>query len=469
MNTILIRDGLLVEPNRSWHADILIEGEKIVRVESHIDPDELPKDTTIVNAEGLCILPGLIDAHTHYHLVSRGTVTADSFAEGSRVAAYGGVTTVIDFADHDKRAPLVASSEARIKAMEEGMEIDFALHQGVYGIPKNLKEELISVKERGITALKIFTTYKDVGYLIEQGGLKELFEVAKELNLMVCAHCEDDALIEEIGNNYKGDYKAADHPLLRPAEAEYRAIMALGELAKEVDIPLYIVHLSSARGLDAVHTLRAQGVTLMVETTPHYLLLDDTYLEGEDSSLYVMTPPLRSKKDKLILQDALVAKEIQVVATDHCTFTKEQKNSSKDCRTIFPGVPGSEELLPLIHTFAVASGRMSLSHMVRLLSTAPAKAFGLYPQKGSLEVGSDADIVIFDSEHLWTLSAENLHSAAGYTPYEGFNVVGKAIMTYLRGRLVVGDGIYLSKKGGGKFIEAQESLVFEGFRWGRAS
>ncbi len=464
MNTILIRDGLLVEANRSWHADILIEGEKISRVESRIDLDGLPKDTTIVNAEGMCILPGLIDAHTHYHLVSRGTVTADSFAEGSRAAAYGGVTTVIDFADHDKEKPLVVSSEERIKAMEEGMEVDFALHQGVYGIPKNLKEELRSVKERGITALKIFTTYKDVGYLIEQEGLKELFEAAKELNLMVSIHCEDDTLIEKIGKNYKGDYKAADHPLLRPAEAEYKAIMAMGELAKEVDIPIYIVHLSSARGLEAVRTLRAQGVTLMVETTPHYLLLDDSYLEGEEAPLYVMTPPLRSKKDKLILQDALVAKEIQVVATDHCTFTKEQKGASKDCRTIYPGVPGTEELLPLIHTFAVASGRMSLSHMVRLLSTAPAKTFGLYPQKGSLEVGSDADIVIFDSEHLWTLSATNLHSAAGYTPYEGFKVVGKAIMTYLRGRLIVGDDIYLGKKGSGKFVEAQESLVFEGFR-----
>ncbi len=464
MNTILIRDGLLVEANRSWHADILIEGEKISRVESRIDLDELPKDTTIVNAEGMCILPGLIDAHTHYHLVSRGTVTADSFAEGSRAAAYGGVTTVIDFADHDKESPLVVSSEERIKAMEEGMEIDFALHQGIYGIPQNLKEELQSVKERGITALKIFTTYKDVGYLIEQEGLKELFEAAKELSLLVSIHCEDDTLIEKIGESYKGDYKAADHPLLRPAEAEYKAIMAMGELAKEVDIPLYIVHLSSARGLEAVRTLRAQGVTLMVETTPHYLLLDNSYLEGEEAPLYVMTPPLRGKKDKLILQDALVAKEIQVVATDHCTFTKEQKSASKDCRTIYPGVPGTEELLPLVHTFAVASGRMSLSHMVRLLSTAPAKTFGLYPQKGSLEVGSDADIVIFDSEHLWTLSADNLHSAAGYTPYEGFRVVGKAIMTYLRGRLVMGDGIYLEKKGSGQFVEAQESLVFKGFR-----
>ncbi|MFA5468674.1 MAG: amidohydrolase family protein, partial [Sphaerochaetaceae bacterium] len=258
MNTILIRDGLLVEASRSWHADILIEGEKIARVEPFIDPQSVPQGTTIVNAEGLCVLPGLIDAHTHYHLISRGTVTADGFEEGSRLAAYGGVTTVIDFADHDKSRPLVTSSEERIQAMEEGMAIDFALHQGVYGIPETIKEELEAVKERGISAIKIFTTYKDVGYLIATEGLKVLFETCKALHMMISVHCEDDALITAINDTYKGDYRVADHPLLRPSEAEYRAIMAMGLLAKEVGIPLYIVHLSSAKGLEAVHTLRSQ-------------------------------------------------------------------------------------------------------------------------------------------------------------------------------------------------------------------
>jgi dihydropyrimidinase len=240
--------------------------------------------------------------------------------------------------------------------------------------------------------------------------------------------------------------------------------MDIGKLAKEFDMPFYIVHLSSARGLDAVRELRSQGVSLIVETTPHYLLLDSSFLERDDGPLYIMTPPLRSVEDKLTLQDALVAKEIQVVATDHCSFTKAQKLASDDCRLTFPGIPGTEELLPLIHTFAVASSRMSLSHMVRLLSTAPAKAFGLYPQKGSLRVGSDADIVIFDPEHLWTLSAETLHSEAGYTPYEGFGVAGKAIMTYARGRLIMGDDVYLGTPGEGQFLRAGVPQVYRGFR-----
>lgn len=464
MNTILIKDGLLVESDRSWRADLLIEGEKIARIASHIKLDEVPPDTTVVPADGLCVMPGLIDAHTHYHLISRGTVTADSFAEGSKLAAFGGITTVIDFADHDKTRPLVQSAQDRIAAMSAGMAIDFALHQGVYGIPKALVSELKELKEHGVTTIKIFTTYKNVGYLIEKEGLRELFSACKKLSLMVSVHCEDDELIEQTNQQHTGTYTPADHPLLRPSEAEYRAIMDIGKLAKEFDMPFYIVHLSSARGLDAVRELRSQGVSLIVETTPHYLLLDYSFLERDDGPLYIMTPPLRSVEDKLTLQDALVAKEIQVVATDHCSFTKAQKLASDDCRLTFPGIPGTEELLPLIHTFAVASSRMSLSHMVRLLSTAPAKAFGLYPQKGSLRVGSDADIVIFDPEHLWTLSAETLHSEAGYTPYEGFGVAGKAIMTYARGRLIMGDDVYLGTPGEGQFLRAGVPQVYRGFR-----
>ena len=460
MNTTLIRNGLLVEANRSYKADLLIQGEKIIRIEPQIDVHALPDDTDIVEAEGLCVLPGLIDAHTHYHLISRGTVTADSFAEGSKLAAFGGVTTVIDFADHDKMRPVVSSTQERINAMKQAMAIDFALHQGIYGIHDGIGAELADLVKSGVTTIKIFTTYKNVGYLIEMEGLRDLFRACKEHHIMISAHCEDDSLIEEIQSNHTGGYTPADHALLRPAEAEYRAIKYLGSLAHEVDIPLYIVHLSSARGLDAVRELRAQGVHIVVESTPHYLLLDDSRLQGPEGPLYVMTPPLRSVEDNRILQDALVAHEIQVVATDHCSFTREQKLLSDDCRTIFPGIPGTEELLPLMHTMAVATSRMSLSDLVRILSTAPAQLFGIYPEKGSLAIGSDADIVLFDPELSWTISADQIHSASGYTPYEGFNVAGKAVMTYLRGHLIMGDDVYVGKPGDGRFIGAKSSAVY---------
>ena len=450
----LIKGGLLVDTEWMRHQDIYIEGSKIRRVAPDINPASLPSDTQLIHAEGLCVLPGIIDAHTHYHLVSRGTVTADSFAEGSRLAAFGGVTTVVDFADDDKIS-LKGSADARRKEMAP-MAIDYALHQGVYGYRDDLNKELAELASSGVGTLKIFTTYRDVGYLVEKRDeLKAIFSMANEFGLMVTVHAEDDGIITEIGKGWKGTYKPADHALLRPASAEAAAIRYVGGIAEEIGMPVYIVHLSSKEGLMAVRELRARGVKVIAETTPHYLFLDKSKLEGEEGPLYVMTPPLRTKEDNEALQEALLDGEIQVVATDHCSFTYEQKLASDDCRTIYPGIPGTEELLPLIHTFGLVTGRLSLSQVVNLISTGPAKYFGLYPEKGSLEEGTDADIVLFNPDYSWTLSKDSIHSASGYTAYEGMTVTGKVVMTYLRGRLIMGDGLYLGVEGDGRFLKVR--------------
>ena len=454
MAKILIKDGLLVDTEWQRHQDILIDGSKIVRIAPHIDESALAEDVNIISADGLCVLPGLIDAHTHYHLVSRGTVTADSFPEGSRLAAFGGVTTVIDFADDNKKS-LLSSFDSRRREMRT-MAIDYALHQGVYAYRDDIKKELEEIKAKGIGTIKIFTTYKNVGYLVEKRDeLKEIFKACRDLGIMVSIHCEDDGIITGIEENWKGTYLPKDHATLRPAEAEAEAIRYVGSIAKELDMPLYIVHLSSRLGLEAVRELRSKGVHLTVETTPHYLFLTREKLKGEDGPLYVMTPPLRDEEDNEALQEALINGEIQVVATDHCSFTREQKLSSDDCRSIYPGIPGTEELLLLIHTFGMSGGRLTMSQIVNLLSTGPAKIFGLYPEKGSLEVGTDADITLFDPEYSWTISKDTIHSASGYSAYEGFNVTGKVVMTYLRGRLIMGDNIYLGLNGDGKYLRAK--------------
>lgn len=450
----LIKGGLLVDTEWMRHQDILIEGSKIKRVAPVIDQAQLPSDTAVIDASGLCVLPGIIDAHTHYHLVSRGTVTADSFEEGSRLAAFGGVTTVVDFADDDKHS-LLGSFNARRREMAP-MAIDYTLHQGVYAYRDDIAAELRSIAESGVGTLKIFTTYRDVGYLVEKRDeLKAIFSAAKDLGLLVTVHSEDDHIITEIGRNWKGGYRPIDHASLRPAEAEAEAIKYVGGIAEELDMPVYIVHLSSKAGLEAVRELRSRGVKLICETTPHYLFLDKSKLEGDKGPLYVMTPPLRTKEDNEALQEAVLNGEIQVIATDHCAFTYEQKLESNDCRTIYPGIPGTEELLPLVNTFALSSGSLSLSQVVNLLSTSPAKIFGLYPEKGSLEEGTDADIVLFDPDFSWTLSRDTIHSASGYTAYEGMNVTGKVVMTYLRGRLVMGDGIYLGLSGDGRYLKVK--------------
>jgi len=453
MKRLLVTQGLLVDTEWTRHADILIEDGIIVRIAPKIEINEIDGPVEIVRAHGLAVLPGIIDAHTHYHLESRSTVTADSFAEGSRAAAFGGVTTVVDFADDDKKRSLSVNAKERIAAMSEGMAIDFSLHQGIYSYRPSLKEELLELKELGVKVIKLFTTYKNVGYMIEkEEDLKKIFAICKELDLLVTIHCEDDDLIRSAEKAYKGDYAPSSHPILRPSEAEAAAIRTMGRIALEVGIPIYIVHLSSKAGLEAVRDLRRQGLRVIVETAPHYLFLTNEKLAGNDGALWVMTPPLREEEDRSALQEALLNGEIQVVATDHCAFTKKQKLSSRDSRTILPGIPGSEELLSLVHDFAAKSGRIGLQQVVNLLSTAPAKAFGLYPRKGALRIGSDADFVLFDPDYQWKISDAAIHSASGYSAYSGMTVVGKAMMTYIGGRLIMGDGVYLGLAGNGEFI-----------------
>ncbi|MBQ4501052.1 MAG: dihydropyrimidinase [Spirochaetales bacterium] len=456
MKRILIRNGLVTDDRSSVKADVLIEDGLIKAVGPGIEDSVLQEGDELLDAKGMIVMPGAIDAHTHYHLVSRGTVTCDSFREGSRLAAFGGVTTVIDFADHNKGQDLLQSLAYRQDEMRDGMAIDYTLHQGVYGHGYNstIGRQLEILKSKGVKTLKIFTTYRNTGYLIEnRDDLLDLFRNARRLGMLVCAHCEYNPMIEEISDNWKGDFSPASHALLRPAEAEAKAIEVFGQIALEADCPLYVVHCSSEKGLNAIRDLRKKGLVVYAETTPHYLFLEKSKLNGPDGSLFVMTPPLRERSDNEALQDGVLKGEFQVIATDHCAFTREQKLSSSDCRTIYPGIPGSEEMLALLNTFKDEHPSMTMSDVVRLVSTEPAKLFGIYPQKGSLEVGTDADITILDPSEKWTLTDNNVHSASHYTPYRGFKVCGKVRTTILRGKIIMNDGEYYGEPGEGRFIE----------------
>ena len=453
MNRILIKNGTVTDDRSSVKADVLISDARIEAIGPEIGARDGDK---VIDASGMFVLPGLIDAHTHYHLVSRGTVTCDSFPEGSRLAAFGGVTTVVDFADHNKGQDLLQSLDYRKDEMRDGMAIDYTLHQGVYGhgYDSTIGSQLEKLKAKGVKTLKIFTTYRNTGYLIEnRDDLLDLFRNARRLGMLVCAHCEFNPMIEEISDNWKGDFSPASHALLRPAEAEGKAIELFGGIALEADCPLYVVHCSSESGLNAIRELRKKGLVVYAETTPHYMFLDRSKLEGPDASLYVMTPPLREKNDNKAIQDGVLGGEFQVVATDHCAFTRDQKLSSSDCRTIYPGIPGTEEMFVLLNTFREDHPQMTMQELVGLVSTTPAKLFGIYPQKGSLEVGTDADLVIFDPSPRWTLSDDNVHSASHYTPYRGFGVHGKVRTTILRGKVIMDDGRYFGVPGEGRFVE----------------
>ncbi|MDY4889642.1 MAG: dihydropyrimidinase [Sphaerochaetaceae bacterium] len=458
MIDLLIKGGIVVDGDGQRQTDVLIKDSCIREVGPDIKP---AGECRVINAGGMYVMPGMIDAHTHYHLVSRGTVTADSFPEGSRCAAFGGVTAVVDFADHDKKTSLLGSTKERLQEMKGQMAVDYALHEGVYGMKDQIELELEHLKDFGVTAIKLFTTYKNVGYMIDNPDeLDRLFSCCRSLKIMVCVHCEADDLIQKINESWNGSYLPKDHALLRPAEVEARGIQIVGELALKHHMPLYIVHLSSEKGLSMVRNLRSRGAHLVVETTPHYLFLDRSKLEGPKGPLYVMTPPLRDREDNLALQGALVNGEIQVVATDHCSFTYEQKLESHDCRTIYPGIPGTEELFVLLHTFAVQSGRIPVEKAVSLVTENPARAFGLYPRKGAIKPGSDGDVVIFDPREEWVISNKNIHSASGYSVYDGFHVMGKVKMTIRRGEILVENGQYFGKPGSGVFLKAGASEYY---------
>ena len=461
---LLIRNGFIVDTEWSRREDILVKDGKIIRTGKSIPASLLPPDTEIVDADGLLVMPGFIDAHTHYGLVSRGTVTADSFKEGSRCALSGGVTTVVDFADDDKVHSLKECADMRIKEMiEGGMAVDFSLHQGVYHIGKTTEKDLEELAEFGVKTIKIFTTYRNVGYMIDnKDELVSLFRFAKKHKILITAHCEDNDIIEETAASWKGSYKPQSHALLRPSRAEAVAIRTLGNIALQEEMPLYVVHVSSEEGLNEVFDLREEGARIFIETTPTYLFADKSLLQGKLGALAIMTPPLRTKKDNAALCEALEDGDINVVATDHCAFTYEQKLSTgDDCRHTYPGVPGTQEMSSLLSTYASTGGLISMQQLVNLISTTPAKLFGLYPKKGALHIGSDADIVLFDPEASWKVTKNTIQSASGYSLYEGRTLIGKVKMTYLRGRLAYGEDVYLGRSGEGEFVKQNTSAAYK--------
>jgi dihydropyrimidinase len=462
MKKILLKNAKLVDDKGIRKSDLLIEGEKIAAEEKRgfFEEDELKGDFKVIDLAGNYIFPGIIDAHTHYLLHSRDTVTADDFYQGSVAAAAGGVTTVIDYIDFPEDGDFKRSLAERKEEASDSI-IDYNFHQVVQDFNSKISKDLADLKELGLASIKLFTTYKDVGYMIDRNKWPKLFKRLKEIEILPQVHAEDDALIQDLKDVYsKRDLTAARfHPAIRPAVAEALAVKDMGEVALKTEMPLYIVHLSSAEGLEAVRELRAKKAQIYTETTPHYLLLDNSYLNRKDAQLFLMTPPLRNKYDNQFLWQGISQNEFQVVATDHCAFSREQKMQSESSLEILPGIPGTETMLSLIYSSGVRNNRITIRELVELLSVNPAKIFGLYPEKGSLEVGTDADLTVFDPNAEKKLTAENLHSAAEYSPYHDFTVKGSPVMTFRRGQMIF-DNKLRAEKGSGKFIFAHSSSLF---------
>lgn len=445
---LLLKGGWVVTAERVEQADVAIKGEKIAAVGA----DVTAEGAVVRDVTGKYIMPGAIDAHVHYQMPIGELMTADDWFTGTRLAACGGVTTVIDYAEPASPAEsLTAALNKRLDEAREQACVDYGLHQVVLPGQEEDEAELKAVVDKGVTSFKVFTTYAQ---RLSLAAIGRLLKIARRLGALVTVHCEDHEIVtakrEELIAAGRTD--PAYHALSRPATAEVKAIQDVITLAGEAGAPVYIVHVSTMGGAEAIAAARSKGRPVYGETCPHYLLLTGDKYAGPDSRLYLMCPPLRTAADNESLWRHLAAGALQVVATDHCSYSREQKAAGTAFYNTPSGVPGTETLLPLLYSFGVRNGWLTLPQLVRVLSTSPARLFGLYPRKGSLRPGSDADVVIFDPRRQITLTAANLHSAAGYTVFEGFNLLGYPEATYLRGRLIYDHGRFLGQAGQGRFI-----------------
>ncbi|HXL03594.1 MAG: dihydropyrimidinase [Firmicutes bacterium] len=453
----LIKGGIVITEKGEIPADVAIDNQRISAVGSDlVDSSE----RVTLDARGKYVLPGVIDAHTHFALRSRGTITADDFESGTKAAACGGVTTVIDFADQIPGMSLADAAKARIDEAKPYVATDFALHMTITKAPENPDSELRDLLESGVGAVKLFTTYRAAGYLLEKNDFIKVSKAAHRAGLLVTVHAEDNDLVENLESRMKakGETAPAYHAVSRPGEAEASAIRNTASILGEAGLPVYFVHVSSGPGLEAVREARKKGYTVYAETSPHYLTLTSNLYAQDNAREFIMTPPLRDSCDIDALWNGVLNGEFDVIATDHCAFTRRQKAEGTSCFDTLPGIPGVETLLPLVHHEGVVRRGMRLSEIARMLSYNPAKLFGLYPRKGTITPGADADVVIFDPNLRKTITSDSQHSKAGYTPYEGMTVQGYPTTVLVRGKVVYDNGTFLGAQGSGRFIASKGRL-----------
>ncbi len=452
----LIRNGRIITAVDDYMADILIDGEQV----AHIGKNLPLEADTIIDAKNRLVFPGGIDPHTHFDMPFGGTTSADDFETGTRAAAFGGTTCVIDFAIQTKGESTLKGLDTWHQKAQGKAFIDYSFHMIVTDMPEERLPEMRRLADEGVTSYKLFMAYPGVLY-VDDGTLYRAFRQAGDNGTRICMHAENGIVIDEIVKAAVKDGKVEPkwHALTRPtrmeAEGVHRAI-AIAEVAK---VPLYIVHLSSSDALEEVKRGRARGVDVIAETCPQYLLLDQSYYDRADfeGAKWVMTPALREKWNQDELWQGLKFRDLETIATDHCPFClKGQKELGKDSFTKIPnGAPGVENRMSLIYNAGVVEGRISLNRFVELTSTAAAKAFGLFPKKGTIAVGSDADLVIFDPNRSETISINNPHTHhmnVDYSAYEGFTVKGFTETVLSRGRVVI-EKNELKAKGGGQFIK----------------
>jgi dihydropyrimidinase len=460
----LIRGGTVVTATDLYRGDVLIEGEKISAITSPnvgltpFGDQTLGGQIHIIDATGKYVIPGGIDVHTHLDMPFGGTTSADDFESGTIAAAHGGTTSVVDFAIQYRGQTLSHALDAWRGKADGKAAIDYGFHMIVTDLNDAVLREMDALVLEGVTSFKLFMAYPGV-FMLDDASIFRALLRTRENGGTICMHAENGGVIDVLVQRALAEGKTEPkyHALTRPARAEAEATHRAIALAEIAGVPIYIVHLSAPEALEMVTAARDRGLPAYAETCPQYLFLSyDNYEEpGFEGAKYVMSPPLRPKEGQDRLWRGLAGNDLQAISTDHCPFCmKEQKELGRgDFSKIPNGAPGIETRMSLVFDGGVRTGKITLNRFVELTSTSPARIFGLFPRKGTIAPGSDADLVIFDPNKKQTLSAKTLHMKVDYNPYEGREVTGAADIVLSRGKVVVENGEFVGRAGSGSFLK----------------
>lgn len=448
----LIKNGTLISSEKTWRADLALEDGKIAAIAPTIAP---ARDDRVMDASGCLVFPGFIDAHTHLDMSNGVTTTADDFPSGTLAAVCGGTTTLVDFATQDKGMTLCEALTLWRQKADGRSSCNYAFHMAVTDWNETARQELRDMIAAGVTSIKVYLAYDALR--VNDGQLLDILRECRALGLQIGCHCENGDVVSYLQKLElaRGSTGPAAHPVSRPAEAEAEAISRYCYIAGLAGCPVIVVHLSSAAGLAEVRKARERGQTVWVETCPQYLLLDEQRyrLPGFESAKFVISPPLRSASDVAALRQAVLDGEVDTVATDHCSyrFAGQKELGRSDFTKIPNGAPGLEHRPALFFSSFVSPGLLSPEKMCALLAENPARLYGMFPRKGVLTVGADADITVWDPAHTWTISAEGQHHNVDYTPYEGMKVTGRAKAVFVNGILAAQDGEPV-QTGAGRYV-----------------
>ncbi len=455
---LLIRNGEIVTAGSRLQADIYVENETITRIGKNL---ETPPNTEVIDATGKLVFPGFIDPHVHIYLPFMATFAKDTHETGSIAALIGGTTTYIEMCCPNRNDDALEGYQLWKSKAEGKSACDYAFHMSVTKFAKETESQLRQILADGTASFKIFLAYKNF-FGVEDGEMYQMLELAKRLGVIVTAHCENAELVARLQKKLLAEGKTGPewHEPSRPESVEAEGTGRFATFLENTGATGYVVHLSCEKALHAALEAKARGVKIYVESVLPHFLLDKSYAErpGVEGMKHVMSPPLRAKRNQDALWNALAAGSIDTVGTDHCPFDTEQKWMGKDSFINIPnGIPGIEDRVNLLYAHGVKRGRLSLDRFVDAASTCAAKLFGLFPRKGTIAVGSDADLVVYDPDYRGVVSAKSHHVNNDYSGFEGMPIEGRPSVVTVRGKVQVRDGKFVGERGRGKMLRREPS------------